>query len=84
MTIAQARKALAGAAALVAQLVAAGLLEGTALKVAQALIVAAGVAGIYAVPNDKADEGQTNIVAVGVFILLVAIAWVILSRNGVL
>lgn len=51
MKIQEVRKTLAGALALVAQAVTAGLLHGQALVVAEAVLVVAGSAGVYGVRN---------------------------------
>jgi len=51
--LAEVRKSVAGAVGLVAQVVAAGVLSGTALHVAQAVLAIAAVAGVYVVPNDN-------------------------------
>ena len=45
------RKAVVAAVAVAAELVALGVLHGTAQTVAQVVIAAAGAAGVYVVPN---------------------------------
>jgi len=46
------RKWLVGAAGIVGEVVAAGLLSGALLHTAQAVLAAAALAGLYRVPND--------------------------------
>ena len=50
--LAEVRKAVVAAVGLVAQIVAAGVLTGTVLHVAQAVLAVAALAGVYAAPND--------------------------------
>ena len=45
------RKAIVAAVAVAAELIALGVLHGTAQTIAQVVIAAAGAAGVYAVPN---------------------------------
>jgi hypothetical protein len=51
MKLAEIRKAVVPAVGLLAQVVALGVLHGTALEVASAVLWAAAVAGVYGVPN---------------------------------
>jgi hypothetical protein len=50
------RKWLVAAAGITAQIVTAGFLSGGALHVAQALLAAAALAGLYQVPDDHPVE----------------------------
>jgi len=58
--VTEVRKALVAAVGLVAQVVAAGVLTGTALHAAQAVLAVAALAGVYTVPNDQPKEGKAS------------------------
>lgn len=51
MTLAAVRKFLVAAVGMVGQVVAAGVLEGTALRVAQIVLAVATALGVYVTPN---------------------------------
>jgi hypothetical protein len=53
MKLSEVRKALVALVAVVAQVVAWGVLSGTALTWAQLVIAVAAAAGVYTVPNAK-------------------------------
>lgn len=54
--VASARKALVAVVGVVAQLVAVGVLSGSALHWAQVVLAALAAAGVYAVPNKPAAK----------------------------
>lgn len=60
-TIARCRKTLVAVVAAIAQVVALGVLEGDALKVATAVIAVATILGVYQTPNAQAPATATPI-----------------------
>lgn len=82
----EARKALFAGVAGAGALLSAGLLHGTVLLIVTALIAVAGSVGVHQATNAPAqpNEAGYGLVEIALFLLILAIALVVLNRNGLL